>query len=125
MQRIHNQVNVATKAATTARDWCRAATSSDKQSCGIFRNHGDNILVELEIIQFDGPVQQHLYPPFYLTTPKEWIKIHNTRQQNDNYKKLKKKACPRKREREGEREREREREREYKKIWEEATPMTK
>jgi hypothetical protein len=51
---------------------------------------GDIWLVE--IIQLDGPMQQHLYPPFYLTTPKEWIKIHNTWQQDDNYKKSKNKT---------------------------------
>ena len=52
---IHSQVGVATKAATTARDWCRPATS-DKQFLFLKINRrvvsseiiGTNILVELD-----------------------------------------------------------------------------
>jgi len=75
----------------------------DEQKGGIFGNyrHKYSSRTGLEIIQLDDPVHQHLYPPFYLTTPKEWIKIHNTRQQNDNYKKFPKKKRSMREEREG------------------------
>ena len=53
---------------------------------------GDIWLVE--IIQLDGRVQQHLYPFLSILQHQKngSIKIHNTWQQDDNYKKSKNKT---------------------------------